>query len=140
MSAPGRPADRATADDGRIDVVAAVIHRGDRVLVCQRPPDVQLAGQWEFPGGKVNPGEQREQAMARELEEELALELAAYGPERFVYETSDGRFRLHFVEVTVTGDPRALEHSALRWLRPEELETVALASGDRAFADLLLGL
>ncbi len=118
-----------------IDVVAAVIERDGRYLVCQRQAGVQLAGLWEFPGGKVTPGESRPEAMARELEEELGVAMDAYGPERFVYDTADGAYRLHFVSVSVTGEPVALEHAAIRWLAPTEWDGVPLASGDRAFAD-----
>ena len=124
--------------EGPVDVVAAVLHRAGRVLVGQRPAGAQLAGQWEFPGGKVRQDESRQAAMRRELHEELGVRLTRYGPERFVYPTSDGAFRIHFVEVEVEGEPTALEHTQLRWLAPQRLHEVELASGDRAFADRIL--
>lgn len=55
-------------------VVAALILRGDEVLICQRRPDQPLASKWEFPGGKMEPGESAEQALRRELQEELGID------------------------------------------------------------------
>ena len=58
-------------------VVAAVVRRGDTVLLCRRPLEKRHGGLWEFPGGKVQPGETATQALERELDEELGLELSA---------------------------------------------------------------
>jgi len=77
-----------------ITVVAGVIRKGSQLLLCSRPVDKPPAG-WEFPGGKVEPGETFQQALERELREELALEGRA-GAE--LYTVSAGKVELHFLE------------------------------------------
>lgn len=117
-----------------IDVVCAVIHDDNgRVLAAQRPPGKAQAGRWEFPGGKIEPGESAEAALRREIEEELGCTLsvgAALTPVDHAY--PGGIIRLHpFLAAIDSGEPQAREHSALRWLRPEEVQTLDWAPADR---------
>ena len=113
--------------------MAAVIVLSGRVLACQRaaPPDV--AGRWEFPGGKVEPGETDQQALARECGEELGVRVSVgerVGPD---VPLANGRAVLRVFAVTLlNGDrPSPLEHSAMRWLAADELDSVPWLPADR---------
>jgi len=104
-----------------IDVVAAVIWRGRKFLAVKRPPGKPQAGFWEFPGGKVEPGESLEQALARELGEELDIQPTTWAfwlEKRHAYEHI--RVRLFFFHVyQFAGRTLAREGHELRWLEPQ---------------------
>jgi mutator protein MutT len=130
------PAPRATKPG---EVVAAVIRRHDVYLLGRRPEHKHHGGLWEFPGGKVHAGEDDLQAAQRELAEELDLEVASVGRVLFVAIDPGAAFEIRFVEVSVEGDPRALEHTEIRWARAEELAAMNLAPADARFVrDYLL--
>lgn len=126
-----------------LPVVAAALRRGDgRVLLQQRPTGKQLAGLWEFPGGKIEPGESPEQALVRELHEELGITVAldALAPLTFASEALGPRhlvLLLYMVE-RWDGDPAALEASALRWLLSDEMRDVPMPPADRPLVDALV--
>ena len=120
-----------------IRVLAAVIHRDGCYLLALRPAGKRHAGCWEFPGGKVEPGESDIEAMARELREELGVELVALGRTRAVRRDGDSAFEITFLDVTVEGEPQALEHEALAWVRPEEFAGYVMAGSDRWCAECL---
>jgi len=107
-----------------IDVVAGVIRRDDgQVLITQRLSDDTLGGYWEFPGGKVDPGEELKAALARELREEIGVE-AEIGAEihRIVHAYPDRDVRLHFFDVRIlSGELQKLEVADLRWVTLDEL-------------------
>jgi 8-oxo-dGTP diphosphatase len=114
-------------------IVAAIIIVDGRVLACERsaPPDV--AGRWEFPGGKVEPGESDADALARECVEELGVRVEVgdrVGPD---VPLAHGRAVLRVFAVTLLdGDqPRALEHRAMRWLGVDQLDSVPWLPADR---------
>ena len=114
-------------------IVAAVIVTGGRVLACERSAPPEVAGRWEFPGGKVEPGETDAQALARECAEELGVRVAVgarVGPD---VPLAHGRAVLRVFAVTLLdGDvPRNLEHSAMRWLATDELDSVPWLPADR---------
>ena len=119
-----------------VDVTAAVIGRADgRILVCSRPAGTHLAGKWEFPGGKIEPGETPEDCIRREIREELAMEIAV-GPVLTVMEHDYG---VKYVRVTffaaVSDDfPVAKDGQKFRWVKPEALERVAFLDADRPVA------
>ena len=123
-----------------IDVVAAVIHREDgRLLITQRLADDTLGGYWEFPGGKVDPGEELRAALARELREELGIE-AHIGAEihSIVHAYPDRDVRLYFYEVRiVSGEPRKLEVADLRWVTLDELMDYQFPEADRPLLEQL---
>ena len=101
-----------------IEVAAAVIERPDGTfLLAQRPPGKVYAGYWEFPGGKVEPGEAAEQALARELHEELGIDVERAYPwitREYVY--PHGHVRLHFFRVRAwRGEPHPREDQAIAW-------------------------
>ncbi|MDK1252408.1 pyrimidine (deoxy)nucleoside triphosphate diphosphatase [Cronobacter dublinensis] len=115
-----------------IDVVAAIIVREGRLLLAQRPATGDQAGLWEFPGGKVEPGESQPAALARELSEELAIEarVGAYVASH-TREVSGRVIRLHAWRVEdFDGEPQALCHSALAWCEAREAFGYALAPAD----------
>ncbi len=122
----------------RVRVLAAVICRNDRYLLALRPAGKRHAGYWEFPGGKVEPNERDVDAMARELREELGVTLHTLGAQRGCYRDGDSEFEITFVDVTVLGEPTALEHAALAWVAPHEFEQYQLAPSDRVCAHTIL--
>jgi 8-oxo-dGTP diphosphatase len=105
-------------------VVAAVIrdHAG-RVLLARRPAGRHMAGLWEFPGGKVHDGEAPAAALARELAEELGLEIAVGDPITFATHEEPGlRILLLFYEAAIrSGDPQPREGQEVAWVPPAEL-------------------
>lgn len=107
----------------RILVVAAVIRREGRILIAQRPRDKHMGGLWEFPGGKVEPGEPPRQALVRELGEELGIAPADCAPLiRISHDYPDKAVCLDVWEVTAfSGEPHGREGQAVRWVTPEEL-------------------
>lgn len=129
MTAPGTP---------RIDVLAAVITRSDRYLVCQRPLTKRHGGLWEFPGGKIESGESLLDAADRELTEELNVAAVSVGEPIFTAHDDGSPFVVSFVPTQIAGDPVCLEHTALRWASLEEIEQLELAPSDRRFVRLLL--
>src|SRR3954451_16494 len=114
-------------------IVAAVIITDRRVLACERSAPPEVAGRWEFPGGKVEPGETDQEALARECAEELGVRVGVgerFGPD---VPLAHGRAVLRVFRVMLLdGDqPQALEHTAMRWLSPDELNTVPWLPADR---------
>lgn len=128
---PERPDALATREE--IPVLAAVIRRADRYLVGKRPAHKRHGGLWEFPGGKLRPGESWLEAARRELGEELAVDVLGVG--RVLYRKRDpgSDFVIVFVEVTIAADPEPREHDSLLWSTPAELRTMELAPSDAAF-------
>lgn len=120
--------------EGRVAVVAAVIQRGDKYLLGQRPESKRHGGLWEFPGGKVHDGESRLEAIRRELAEELALK--AVRIERLLFSVVDkgSPYVIEFVETVIEGTPIPYEHSEIAWLTIGELDELRLAPADAAFA------
>ena len=89
-------------------IAVAVVRQSGRVLIGQRPPGVPLAGFWEFPGGKVRPGEPPEEAAVRECREEAGLEIRVEGPcEEVVFPYPHGRLRIRFFLARPAGDSTA---------------------------------
>ena len=111
-------------------VVGAAIIAGGRLLAAQRAEPPELAGGWEFPGGKVDPGEDDQDALVRECREELGVEVTLC--ERVGGDwplTATTVLRVWTAEIT-EGTPRPLEHLALRWLAARELYDVGWLGGD----------
>lgn len=121
-------------DPAPIHVVAAVLRRGDRYLVCRRPANKRHGGLWEFPGGKLVGGETRADALRRELDEELGLEVLEHGSVLFEASDEGSPFVIEFIETTAVGDLVLHEHSEAAWLTPTELATIPLAPADARFA------
>ena len=122
----------------QLRVIAAVLARGKRLLVCQRPPHKRHGGLWEFPGGKVEPGESDEDAARRELREELGLELEQAAEAEMEIADDGSHFLIAFVPVSARGEPVCHEHSALAWGTPAELALLPLAPSDRRYVEMVL--
>jgi 8-oxo-dGTP diphosphatase len=116
-----------------IDVACALIERDGRVLVAQRPPGKAHALKWEFPGGKLEPGEDAAAALAREIREELGVEIAVGAAlPAAVHDYGAFSIRLHpFVCALRAGEPHPHEHAAVRWCLPHEIAALDLAAADR---------
>jgi len=117
---------------------AALINAQGEVLLAQRPPHKSLPGRWEFPGGKVEAHETPEQALIRELGEELGVEVHAADCQPFWF-LSHGypEFGFHLIMPVWTirrwqGSPRALEHAAICWKHPREMHTLSMIEADEA--------
>ena len=121
---------------GSVEVVAAVITRDGTILIGQRKRTGRHPLKWEFPGGKVEPGEDPRAALARELREELNLE-AVIGEEMDAYEVGYGdgfRILLRFYRVTqFHGEPRNLDFEQIVWEKPERLPEYDFLEGDVTF-------
>ena len=112
-------------------VVGAAIVAGGRLLAAQRAEPPELAGGWEFPGGKVDPGESDEQALIRECREELGVDVRPVARLGGDVDTVGGRYVLRvWVAELVAGSPQPREHTALRWLAAHELEDVPWLAPD----------
>ena len=126
-------------------VACALVDADRRVLIAQRPEGKQLAGLWEFPGGKIEPEETPEAALIRELREELGIETktACLAPLSFASHNYQSFHLLMplFVCRKWQGDPQALEHAALKWVRPQAMRDYPMPPADEplvaALCDLL---
>lgn len=114
------------------EVVAALICREGRLMICQRPEEKAQALLWELAGGKVEPGETKEHALAREFREELGVELkvgSAYMEVTHPYEQGTIHLTVFSAEIA-SGEPKLLEHRDLRWVSAEELEQYTFCPAD----------
>lgn len=122
-------------------VAAALLDDSGRVLLQQRPPGKAMAGSWEFPGGKVEPGETPEAALVRELREELAIKVdpGSLRPACFASAPLGGRHLLLLLYVAERwdGEPRAMEATALRWATPAEMRELPMPPADEPLIGLL---
>jgi 8-oxo-dGTP diphosphatase len=117
-----------------VEVVAAVIKKGNLFYVVQRPFKGEVGGKWEFPGGKIEIGESKEQALARELKEELNIEVMIY---KHIltsdYEYNTFKIRIHFYECKIkNGIPKITEHINEKWLIKSQIQKIDLVSADIA--------
>ena len=121
-----------------IHVVAAIIRQGERIFATQRGYGDYKDG-WEFPGGKIEPGETPEQALVREIREELAMDIKV---ERHVVDVSYDYPKFHlemgcFLCRIAEGTPHLLEHEAARWLEPADIDSVGWLPADVIVVDAL---
>jgi mutator protein MutT len=121
-----------------IVVTAAVIERDGRFLMARRVKGTHLEGLWEFPGGKIEPGESLETCLARELDEELGVPCRV-GSLRLAttHDYPGRRVELHFFDCEIDGEPRALLGQELRWVDVSELAALPLPEADAGLVALL---
>ena len=116
-----------------IHVVGAVITEGGKILCAQRGATKTLAYKWEFPGGKIEQGETPEAALIRELQEEMECEISVGEKIDYtVYEYDFGIVHLttYYCKVTA-GELKNTEHEAIRWMSPQDLNTLDWAPADK---------
>jgi 8-oxo-dGTP diphosphatase len=120
-----------------IRVLAAVVNRGGKYLICQRPLHKRHGGLWEFPGGKIELRETDLEAAQRELSEELGVSVSHVSAVVFSSHDTGSEFVIDFLPVQIDGEPICLEHSALAWVRRSDLSSYDLAPSDRKFVNYL---
>ena len=116
------------------EVVAALIWKGGRFMICQRPAHKARGLLWEFVGGKVEPGESKEQALVRECREELGITVAVgdvFTEVTHVYPDLSVHLTL-FDACIAEGKPQLLEHRDLRWITPDEIDSYDFCPADEA--------
>ena len=113
------------------EVVAALIWRDERFMICQRPAHKARGLLWEFVGGKVEPGETKEQALIRECREELNVQVI---PQEIFIEVvhpyPDLTVHLTLYNAALVGEPQLLEHNDLRWITPEQIDQYPFCPAD----------
>ena len=121
-----------------IAVVAAVIEREGRILITRRPEGTHLAGFWEFPGGKPEPGETERGALIREVREELGVAFSAgESLAKVEWQYPDKRVRITFFRGAITGEPRPLEGQEIAWVTPAELDRYEFPPADAVLLERL---
>ena len=117
----------------QIEVVAALLWQGDRFLLCQRPVQKKRGMQWEFVGGKVEPGETKQQALIRECREELDITICVEQEfMQLIHSYPDITIHLTVFHCSIAaGTPKLLEHSAMQWVTPEKAKEFELCPADR---------
>ncbi len=115
-----------------VEVVAALIWQGDKFMICQRPAHKARGLLWEFVGGKVEPGETKEQALIRECREELAITLSVGDVFMdVVHEYTDLTVHLMlFNAIIADGEPQKLEHNDIQWITPSEISNFEFCPAD----------
>ena len=133
---PGQSVAGALSGGAPLLLVAAcaLVDVDGRVLMCQRPQGKSLAGLWEFPGGKLEPGETPEACLIRELKEELDIEVASACLAPFVF-ASHSYEAFHLLMPLYLcrrweGTPRAVEHPQIRWIRPSQMSELPMPPAD----------
>ena len=124
------------------EVVAALIWKNNKFMICQRPEHKARGLLWEFVGGKVESGETKEQALIRECREELAVTLAV--DDMFMdvtHEYPDLTVHLTLFNATITeGEPQKLEHNDIQWITSSEIPNYEFCPADEEILNVLIGL
>ena len=116
-----------------VEVVAALIWHCNKFMICQRPAHKARGLLWEFVGGKVEPGETKEQALIREFQEELAVTLSVGDVFMdVIHEYPDLTVHLTLFNATIAeGDPQKLEHNDIQWITPNEISNYEFCPADK---------
>jgi 8-oxo-dGTP diphosphatase len=124
----------------QINVVGAAVVRDGTVLSAQRSSSMSLPGMWEFPGGKIEAGETPQEALRREMEEELLCKIqVGEHVETTSHEYDFGIVTLTtFYATLLDGEPKLTEHSAIRWIPAADLDSVEWAPADVPAVDRIM--
>ena len=122
------------------EVVAALIWRGEKFMICQRPPHKARGLLWEFVGGKVEPGETLQEALVRECREEIGVLLSVGNVFMDVtHEYPDLTVHLTLFHATVAeGEPQKLEHNDIQWITPQEIPDYDFCPADVEILDRIM--
>ena len=122
-----------------IDVAAGLVFRRGELLITQRRAQTHLGGLWEFPGGKVEPGESLEQCLIRELREELGIEVCVGTLiESLTHAYPEKSVRLHFYRCDwLSGEPQLLGCADFKWIRAKQLKDFHFPPADERLLDKL---
>ena len=122
----------------RVVVVAAIVERADRILVTERRAGTHLAGHWEFPGGKMEDGEDHRRCLEREMREELEVGVEV-GDELHAtsFDYPDRTVELHFYRCAIIGDPKPVLGQRMRWVSRAELKSLRFPQADLELIRLL---
>lgn len=125
-----------------LDVVAGIIWRDGQYLAVERPEGARMAGWWEFPGGKIEPGETRDQALVRELEEELGIRCCEYAFWRATtHHYEEFSVQLHFYHVTeFKGQLTSMEGQRMEWVTPSKPAKLQFLPADIEIVEALKSL
>ena len=114
------------------EVTAAVILKNNKILIAQRAPDDNLAGKWEFPGGKIEPGETQQECLRREIREELDVEIEVldlFGESIYRYHSGTIKLRAFWCK-WISGEFTLKVHSQIAWVNHQELDLYDFAPAD----------
>lgn len=122
-----------------VEVVAALIWNNGKFMICQRPPNKARALLWEFVGGKVEPGETKEQALVRECQEELAITLSVGDLYmEVIHEYPEITVRLSLFNASIAdGTPQKLEHNDIQWITESEIPNFQFCPADEVILQKL---
>ena len=125
----------------RREVVAALIRKGDRFMICRRPEGKARAGLWEFVGGKAEEGETLEEALIRECREEIGVTVRVGAPfTEVTYDYPDILVHLTLFEAEIEeGVPTPMEHNAIAWIKPNEIGDYPFVPADMPILEKLRG-
>ena len=124
-----------------VEVVAALIKDGNKFMICRRPPHKARGLLWEFVGGKVEPGETKEQALVRECREELCVTVKVGGVFcEVVHKYPDITVHLTlFCAEIISGVPKLLEHVDIKWITPDEISGYDFCPADKEILEKIKG-
>ena len=125
-----------------VRVVAAVIPRDDRYLITQRRPTAVLGGLWEFPGGKVEEAESEVDALKREVQERVSVDVevgACIARRTHDYDGYSVDLALYQASIPASAEPKPARVADCRWVKSSEFESYRFPAADQATMDLLLG-
>lgn len=124
----------------RVHVAVGVIQRDENILIALRPDHIHMGGFWEFPGGKVDAGETVQQALVRELQEELAIVVTGFEPlMKIVHDYPDKSVCLDVWFVTnFAGEPKGVEGQEVRWVSKHDLASYDFPAANKAIVAKLL--
>jgi 8-oxo-dGTP diphosphatase len=125
-----------------VEVVAALIWKGDKFMICQRPAHKARGLLWELVGGKVEPGETKENAIIRECKEELNIVLSVGNAfTDVIHEYPDLTVHLTLFNATIAeGEPQKLEHNDIQWIAPSEISNYDFCPADKVILSKIMAI